>query len=262
MNIQLNNNQKKTTVSIITPAYNAGRFIAETIKSVQNQTFHNWELIVIDDNSQDDTGKIVQELIKQDRRIRLIQLTNNVGNSMARNVGLKAASGRYIAFLDSDDIWLPEKLKRQLTFMSDNNVAFSFTQYRHMSVDGKCFGDLIDIPWQLNYRTLLKHNAIGCLTVVIDREKTGPFFMLNNSRPDFILWLNILKRGFIAYGLHEDLARYRLVNNSVSRNKFKAAYGTWEVYRKIESLNYIEATWFFLNYSMRSLYKNIRARVR
>jgi teichuronic acid biosynthesis glycosyltransferase TuaG len=223
------------------------------------QTYNNWELLIVDDASYDNTCEIVEEQIKHDNRIKLIRLKQNKGCGNARNVALRAARGKYIAFLDSDDIWLPDKLDKQVFFMKSNGFAFSYTQYRPISDNGNTCGDIIPIPDSLNYKQLLKHNIIGCLTVMIDREKIGPISMMMEPRPDYILWLHILKRGFVAYGLHEDVARYRIAKNSISRNKIKAAKGTWNIYTNVEQLNLLQAVWYFINYAIRSLIKNYKS---
>ena len=250
-------------VTIVTPAFNATRFIRDTIESVQAQTFGNWEMIVVDDFSQDNTCEVVETEARKDSRIRLIRLSENGGISLARNVALQAANGRYIAFLDADDLWLPQKLERQLAFMQERDIAFSFTQYRRMSETGAACSDVVTIPQSIDYRGSLKNTAIGVLTVIIDREKTGPFGANPNLKPgifrpgdDYPMWFRLLKRGFTAFGLQEDLARYRIVKSSLSRVKTKAALNMWHVYRDIENLNLPYAGWCFVNYAWRAYRKN------
>lgn len=245
-------------VSIITPAFNAARYIKETIASVQAQTYNCWEMIIVDDCSIDNTCDIVMEIERLDNRIRLIKSMANGGPSIARNMALKAAKGRYVAFLDSDDIWLPDKLERQLAFMHAHDAAISYTQYRRISSSGDICGKLISIPDSIDYKGLLKNTAIATLTVIVDREKTGTFEMVNTYYDDYVLWLDLLKRGFIAYGLQEDLARYRIVSKSVSRNKWNSTMKVWRTYRDIEKLNLPFATWCFINYVCHALikYKN------
>ncbi len=243
-------------VSIITPAFNAGRFIAETIASVQAQTYDQWEMIVVDDGSRDNTCEVVEALAKEDGRIRLLRLTINSGPAIARDTALQAARGRYIAFLDSDDLWLPEKLDRQLNFMQRRGVAFSYTQYRGISETGEACGRLIVVPPSLDYHQLLKNTAIATLTVMIDREKTGPLEMINTNYDDYALWLHLLKKGFIAFGLQEDLARYRVVGKSLSRRKGRAALWVWRIYRDTEKLSFSYAARCFANYAWRAYWKN------
>lgn len=243
-------------VSVITPAFNAARFIRQTIESVRAQIYPRWEMIIADDCSRDNTCEIVESLARQDGRIRLIRLANNHGPALARNCALGAAKGRYIAFLDSDDLWLPEKLEHQVAFMKERDVAFSYTQYRLMSEKGDKVGKLVSCPPSLNYWGLLKNTAgLGCLTVMIDRKKTGPFKMVNFRPEDFILWLHLLKFGFTAYGLQEDLARYRHVEGSDSSNVWTCAKWTWAIYRRIEQLSAPYAAWCFINYAWRAYCK-------
>jgi teichuronic acid biosynthesis glycosyltransferase TuaG len=243
-------------VSVITPSYNSERFIEETIRSVQAQTYTNWEMIIVDDCSKDRTREIVKQYAEQDPRIRLIELTENSGAAVARNTALKAAKGKYAAFLDSDDIWLPQKLDKQISFMEERDIAFSFTQYRLMKVDGTLTDTVIEVPKEIDYKGLLKNTIIGNLTAVVNVEKTGQIQMPNiRTRQDFALWLSILKRGFKAYGIQEELAYYRLVPGSISSNKVKAAKQTWRVYREVEKLGLLYSSWCFLNYAWNAVKK-------
>ena len=253
---------RSPVVSIVTPAFNASRFIRETIQSVQGQTFGRWEMIVVDDFSEDNTCGIVEDEARRDGRIRLIRLSENSGPQIARNVALKAADGRYVAFLDADDLWLPQKLERQLAFMQERDIAFSFTQYRRMSETGAACSEVVPVPRSIGYRGLLKNTAIGCLTAMVDYEKTGPI-EIPLRRGDHAMWLHLSKRGFTAFGLQEDLARYRVVRGSISRNKAKGAALLWRYYRDVENLNLPYAAWCFVNYAWRAYRKNrmpLRAR--
>jgi teichuronic acid biosynthesis glycosyltransferase TuaG len=245
-------------VSIITPAYNSRRFISDTIESVKSQTYTAWEMIVVDDCSFDNTCEVVEQKAKLDERIRLIRVDKNSGPAIARNIALEAASGRYIAFLDSDDIWLPQKLERQIAFMQQGGIAFSYTNYRRMREQGDLYGKLIKLPLSLDYWGLLKNTGIaGCLTVMIDREMTGDFWMPDLPHgEDLVLWLQLIKKGFTAFGLSEDLARYRIVGNSTSRNKRRAAKEVWRVYRDIEKLGFLPSSWCFINYAWSALQKS------
>ena len=246
-----------TLVSIVTPAYTAGRFIAETIHSVLAQTHNNWELIIVDDGSPDDTCSIVEQISREDCRIRLIRQRRNLGPSVARNRGLEAASGRYIAFLDADDLWLPQKLERQIQFMGDVNAAISFTAFRRISETGDRCGRLIRIPERLTYGQLLRNTAIAASAVLIDRGLTGAFQMSMAPCDDYFLWLEFLRRGFVAHGLQEDLMRYRVVEASCTRNKRKNALNVWRTYREI-GLSKTYAAWCFTNYAIRAWLKYSR----
>lgn len=242
-------------VSIITPAFNAARFIAETIKSVKSQTCESWEMIIVDDCSRDDTLDLVQAFATEDTRIHLIRQTRNGGPALARDAAIRAARGRYIAFLDSDDLWLPDKLERQLEFMRRSNYVFTYTCYRRISENGETCGRTISVPEKLNYHQLLRNTAIATSTVLIDREGTGPFKMIRTYYDDYALWLTLLKRGITAHGLQEDLMRYRIVRKSVSRHKLNSAKWVWRTYRDVEGLAFPYATWCFLNYAWRAYRK-------
>ena len=245
-------------VSIITPSYKSKRFIKETIKSVLDQTYKNWEMIIVDDYSPDNSAMYIDDIIKNEQRIKLIKLSKNLGAAEARNKALKIANGKYIAFLDSDDIWKTQKLEKQIQFMSENNYAFTFTEYTPFSEDGKKEFNVIAVPKKLNYAEYCKNTIIGCLTVIIDKEKVGDFRMPNiRSSHDMALWLLIMKRGFIAYGLNENLAKYRLVSTSNTSKKYKAAKEVWDVYRKIERLSFLRSSWYFINYAFNAIKKRI-----
>jgi len=245
-------------VSIITPSYNSKKFIEETIDSVLAQTYQNWEMIIVDDFSSDDSVDHITNKIKNIEKIKLISLNQNVGAAEARNRALKVAQGKYIAFLDSDDLWYPEKLEKQIEFMSKYNYAFTFTSYTPFSEDGKIEYKKIIVPEKISYEGYCKNTIIGCLTVIIDKEKTGEFYMPNiRSSHDMALWLLIMKRGYDAYGLNENLAKYRLVSTSNTSKKYKAAKEVWDVYRKVEKLSLIKSSWYFAHYVVNALKKRM-----
>lgn len=249
--------RKKDFVTVVTPAYNAERFIAETIESVIAQSYKGWEMIVVDDKSTDQTVEIVKQYTKKDPRIKLIELTENSGTAVARNTAMDHGIGQFIAFLDSDDKWLPEKLSKQLSFMKDNDYAFTFTKYVRMKENGELTKGISDAPKKLNYDDLMKHCVIGCLTVMLDREKVGEERMINiRTRQDYALWLALTRKGFLAYGLPEVLAEYRLVADSISSNKLKAAKKNWQLYRDIEGQPLHKAVWYFAHYAIISV-KNV-----
>lgn len=245
-------------VSIITPAYNAAQFIGQTIESIQIQSYKNWELLVIDDGSKDNTIQVVQDYAQTDQRIKLLKQETNSGPAKARDMGLKKAQGTYVAFLDSDDLWLPHKLKTQISFMQQHDSAFSCTQYRRITQDGKSTGRLVGVPKVLNYSQLIKHNTVATLTAVINREKVGHLEMVNEGYDDFILWLSVLKRGFVVHGIQEDLARYRMVGGSVSNSRVRAAKWVWNIYRNVEKIPLPKAVWIFANYAARVSTKHSR----
>lgn len=240
-------------VSIVMPAYNSGHLLKEAAASVIRQTYPHWELIVVDDASDDDTLQIAEALAREDSRIRVIPLPSNAGVANARNCAMPAARGQYLAFLDSDDLWLPDKLKMQTEFMQHNEIAFSFTQYRRIKPNGHT-GAVVQIPDKVGYQEMLKRNVIGCLTVMLDRNRIPPFSMAPVKHEDYVTWLQILKLGYTAWGLQEDLARYRISSTSVSGDKRRSALWTWKIYREIEGMSLAKALWCFTNYTIRSLH--------
>lgn len=243
-------------VSIITPAYNAEKYIAETIESVLNQTYQNWEMIIVNDCSKDNTEKIVQSYILKDKRIRLISLENNGGVAVARNVAIKNAKGRYIAFLDSDDIWKKEKLQKQVGFMRMNGYAFTYTNYRQFKKNICGAKPEIGISSEISYEYALKGNPIGCLTVMLDREQIKFIEFIQARHEDYRLWLRILKQGINAYGINESLAYYRVGNNeSVSGNKFKSILWTWKVFREDQKLSFVKTVCCMFFYVIRAIKK-------
>lgn len=228
-------------VSIITPAYNTERYLKDTIESVIKQDYDNWELIIIDDCSKDNSKSIAERYMQVDKRIRLISLEKNSGVAFARNTGIKAARGRYIAFLDSDDLWYPDKLSSQIKYMQDNNYYFTFTGYEWIDKDGTKLNKVIKVPTEVDYRRLLKGNPIGCLTVIIDRNKINKLEMLPIRHEDYAAWLCIVGEGINAYGINRNLAQYRKTNSSLSSNKFKVIRWTWDIYRKNQNLSFLRS---------------------
>lgn len=245
-------------VSVITASYNAARFIGETIESVLNQTYIDLELIIVDDCSTDNTEEIVNKYIEKDDRIRFYKLESNSGAAVVRNTAIEKSKGRFVAFLDSDDIWDREKLEKQIKFMRNNNCGFSFTSYRLMKENGQLTGKEVIAPVSMKYNQLLKNTIIGCLTVVIDKEIIGDFRMpLVRAGQDTATWLSILRKGHVAYGLNEVLASYRTVEGSISSNKVKALKRTWNTYRNLEKLNLIKSSYYFLCYTLNAIKKRI-----
>lgn len=243
-------------VSIITPSYNSSQYIRRTIDSIRSQTYQNWELIIIDDCSIDSSREVIQHYVDQDSRIKLICLEENSGAAVARNTGIKHAIGRFIAFLDSDDTWHPEKLEKQLHFMLKNDYAFTYSQYHQVNENGDLVGEL-NFPMRTNHYKLLKTCIIGCLTAMYDTHKLGKvYFPLIRKRQDFALWLKILKKVDYAYCVPEDLASYTVRSDSISANKFKAAQYNWYLYRNIEKLNILVSCYYFSNYIVRGIIRS------
>lgn len=239
-------------VSIITPAWNAGAFVAETIASAQAQTVSDWEIFVVDDCSTDDTVQVVETVAGKDPRVHLVRQPENGGPALARQAGLDRATGRYVAFLDSDDLWLPQKLERQLYFMRQRPMALSYTAFRRIDESGATVGVLKSVPDSLTYAQLLRDTAIATFTAIVDREVSGPIAMANEPYDDFCLWLSILKRGHVAYGLNEDLGRYRVRGGSVSSKPLRSAGWVWHIYTKVEGLSAPQAAICLANYGLRA----------
>lgn len=246
---------KQPLVSIITPCYNSEKFIIATLNSVQNQTYTNWEMLITDDGSTDGSIKIIEEYIAKDNRIKLFRI-NNSGPAVARNFSIKNAQGTFVAFLDSDDLWLPEKLKKQIHFMLHHDYEFTFTSYQRMNEEGDLKEGKVKARPKICYRDMLSSNKLGCLTVIYNQEKIGKQYMpLIRKRQDYGLWLAILKQVPFAYGLDEVLASYRVRNISISAKKTEMLKWNWKLFREIEKMSIIKATYFVL---MNVIYKIFR----
>ena len=244
-------------VSIITPCYNSEKFLDECISSVLNQTYQNWEMLIVDDNSSDNSSILINSYSKKDERIKPHYLNDNIGPAMARNKAISKAKGKYLAFLDSDDVWLPKKLEVQTNFMKKNNCAFVFSSYSVISDDDK-LKYTISVPETITYKKYLKNTIIGCLTVMLDKEKFKKIEMPNlRSSHDMALWLNLLKQEKYAYGIQQKLAIYRDHKSSNTSNKFKAAYDVWNVYRKHEKLNLFYSIYNFVIYAINAFIKRL-----
>ncbi|MGZ3691817.1 MAG: glycosyltransferase family 2 protein [Pseudobdellovibrio sp.] len=247
---------KKDLVSIVTPAYNAEKFIDETINSVINQQYQMWEhLIVIDCNSKDRTKEIVQKYSEKDTRIKMIESPRAKGAAANRNLALELAEGEFIAFLDADDLWTPDKLSKQVTFMQQNNYAFSYTSYRRMNADKSVIGHVQKIPKQVNYNQLLHNNTMACLTVIFRKDAFSHLRFQEYGWEDLSFWLQILKLTPYAYGLNEPLAYYRIVKGSRSNNKLFAARLRWDTFRLVEKLSLVKSIYLFVVYAVTSLFK-------
>ena len=247
----------KKLVSIITPMYNSEKYIGQTIESVLNQTYKEWEMLIVDDCSNDNSPNIVKEYVQRDNRIRYIKIKENKGVSNARNIGLQQARGRFIAFLDSDDKWNYSKLENQVQFMIEKECTITFTSYELIDEDSNTIGKEIKVPREVRYNDLLKGNTLGCLTVMIDKSKIEFDIEMSDARhEDYILWLSILKKGHIAYGIDKVLAQYRKSSTSLSGNKVKSAIWTWNVYRNIEKISLYKSMYYFINYIINGIKKS------
>ena len=242
-------------VSIITANYNCEKFIKDTIESIQAQVFTNWELIIVDDNSKDLSVEIINTYIKDDERIQLLCNQENLGAAKTRNRAIDIARGRFIAFLDSDDLWKPNKLEKQLAFMKRENIPFSYSSYDLIDEDNNPMGKF-EVKGKVSYSNLLKTCDIGCLTAIYDTKSLGKVNMPDIlRRQDFGLWLRLLKKTDYAYALEDNLAIYRLRKSSISSNKRKAAAYQWKIYRDVEKLNLISSAYYFFNYAMNGILK-------
>lgn len=250
----------KDLVSIIVPVYNSEKFIEDTINTVKQQTYKNWELILVNDCSTDKSKEIIEEYIKKDEKMKLINLEKNSGAAIARNTGIEKAKGRYIAFLDADDLWNKEKLEKQIKFMKDNDYEFTFTGYEFADENGRGNGKIVKVPQKINYKQALKNTIISTITVMFDMKKfKKEEIKMPNIRKgqDTATWWKILKNNNVAYGLNENLSIYRRTKNTLSSNKFKALKRTWNLYRNVESLTMVCSIYYFLCY----LYHTIKKRI-
>lgn len=235
-------------VSIITPLYNSEKFIAETIESVLTQTYKNWEMIIVNDCSKDQGPVIVQKYLKKDSRIKLFNNEKNLGGAGTRNEAIKRATGKYIAFLDSDDLWKKEKLEKQINFMENNNYDLTYSKFERIDEESKSLYQEITIPEKVSYKQLFKADVIGCLTAIYNQEKLGKIYMPDvKMGQDFALWLKILKKINFAYGLDESLALYRIRKGSLSKNKFNRIKYNWIIFRKYNNQGVISSIWYLFN---------------
>ena len=227
-------------VSIIMPAYNAEKYIGQAILSVQNQTFPNWELLIVDDFSTDNTVEIVNDACAKDSRIIFTQLIKNSGTGVARNTALQIAKGRYIAFLDADDLWRADKLEKQLDYMQNNNYAFCFSYYDLINSEGFEIGKQVTAPTEITFSKLFVANWIGNLTAIYDSEIVGKMTIASaRKRQDWTLWLKIILKVKIAHVFPESLAYYRIGSPTVSSGKISLLKHNYEVYRKFHKLNVV-----------------------
>lgn len=227
-------------ISIITPTYNCAQFIGETIKSVINQTYTNWEMIIVDDASNDNTEEVVKSI--KDERIKYIRLKENSGAATARNIAMENASGKFMAFLDSDDIWIKDKLEKQVKFMIDNNYNFTCTAYEKMNEKGDSLNKVFKPKKKADYNRILLDCPVGNSTVMYNVSNLGKFQVPNiRKRNDDALWLQILKKEKFIYGMPDILMKYRICNNSISSNKLSLVKYHWYLYRKIEHLSVIRS---------------------
>lgn len=245
-------------VSVITPAHDAGRFLRETLASVRAQTFTDWEMVVAENGSTDDTRELLAAAARADARVRVLTIGRPLGPAAARNAAIAEARGRYLAFLDADDLWLPEKLEAQLEFMRTTGAALTHTTFGFIDVAGSPIRRPHVALDPITYDRLLRRTGIGCLTVLLDRTQTGDVRMPDlPSHEDIALWLSILRRVGPARGLDRLLAQYRIVPGSVSSRPLRAASRMWRVYREVERLPLPRASWCFAQYAFWAALKRV-----
>lgn len=248
-------------ISIIVPVYNAGKYIEETIHMVEKQTYREWELILVDDCSVDNSREVIKKYMsaKKKENIRLIEKEANQGAAMARNTGMDAAKGRYIAFLDADDIWMADKLEKELAFMEEKQAAFVCTSYEFGDEKARGTGKIVHVPKTLTYKKALSRTVIFTTTVMLDTSKTGRelIHMPDIKSEDTALWWKLLRNGFTAYGLDEVLAIYRRPAQSLSSNKLEAIKRIWYLYREQEGFSVFQSARYFVFWALRATLRRI-----
>lgn len=248
--------------SIIIPVHNASSTIRQTAKSVQAQTDTEWELIFVDDASTDDSAEVIRTIMQNTTQMMsLIELEDGGSAARARNAGIEAAMGRYIAFLDADDLWMPEKLARTLAFMKEENAAFAFTSYAFGDADAKPTGKEVHVPDTLTFKKALSRTVIFTSTVVFDTQQIAKKWikMPEIESEDTATWWRILRKGVTAYGLDEVLTIYRRAGNSLSSNKITALRRIWNLYRNpgVADLNVFSAAVNFVGWAVRATLRRI-----
>ena len=248
-----------TKVSIIVPVYNAEQFLEETICSVIRQEFRDWELLLVDDCSTDKSAEIAEACAARDERVKLICQAKNQGAAAARNRGVKEAEGRYIAFLDADDLWKPQRLSAEFAFMQEKHAGFVFSGYEFGDCEGNGTGRIVHVPERLTYRQALKNTTIFTSTVLFDTKRIPKelIFMPFVKSEDTACWWNILRQGHTAYGLDENLALYRRSRETLSSNKLEAIRRIWNLYRNVERLSLPYSLYNFAFYAVRAVLRRI-----
>lgn len=237
----------KDLVSIVTPCYNSEKYIAATIESVQAQTYHQWEMLIVDDCSTDNSAKIIKQYAANDARIHYYKTAKPSGTpTLPRNIAIEHAKGRYIAFLDSDDLWFPNKLALQIPLFQDEKTVIVFGDYEKISEDGKSNDRLILSNRKHSYASLLYKDEIGCCTSVWDTKKTGKMYFKFMGNEDYEFWLRLMKPGFTATNCGKLVAAYRIRKGSLSANKLKSAFWIWSLYRKHELMNRRKAIYYLI----------------
>lgn len=250
--------EKQPLVSVITPCHNMEKYVAETVQSVRNQTYSHWEMLIVCEASTDGTVVILRSLAAQDERIKITIKTSHSGIAEARNQAIQQAQGHYLAFLDADDLWYPEKLERQLQFMQDKNIGFSFSSYDLIDETGQHMGKTVKASKDMSYHDYLRNTIIGCSTVMVDTDIVGPVTVPQfRTSEDTATWLDILKKGHVAHAITQPLVSYRIRRKSASSNKLKASYDLWTVYRRHEKIPFFKALRYFCSYAFNAIKKRL-----
>lgn len=245
---------KDGLVSIVMPAYNSEKYIGETIESVLAQTYQNWELLIVDDCSTDNTPNIVRSYLAKDSRVKYYRLSQNLGAAAARNKAMYEATGEYMAFLDSDDLWYKEKLQKQTDFMNQEKINFSYTSYERIEECSNKLLQRVICPKQTSYEKLLLGNTIGNSTAMYSVKSLGKFNIpLIRKRNDYALWLRILKKEKYAVGISDVLMKYRVRSDSLSSNKIELLKYNWQLYRNIEELNMLKSLFYLASVCWRKI---------
>jgi len=250
--------ENQPLVSVIMPCYNMERFIASTIESVQRQTYPNWELCIVDDASSDKTVEIIKSYQEKDERIHFSVKPKHSGIADTRNQCIRMAQGQYLAFLDADDVWHPEKLETQLQFMMQRHIGFSYSSYDCIDEAGYLLDKQVKAAGDLNHDDYMHNTIIGCSTVMIDTAIIGEVVVPNfRTSEDTATWLNILKKGHLAYAIDTPLTSYRIRRRSASSNKLKASYDLWKVYRQQEQMPLFKTLECFSSYAFNAIKKRL-----
>lgn len=246
-------------ISIITPCHDAESYLSHTIGSVLHQSFQNWELLIVDDCSTDNSAKIIKEYAEKDSRIRYFRTDKPSGSpSLPRNIGIENAKGKYIAFLDSDDVWLPDKLEKQIKFIEANNYDLVYSFYEKMNWEGERDNRVIQTRKISTYKSLLKSNSIPCLTSLVSRRAIGDTRFKQIPQEDFCFWLDILKKGYTAHNICEVTALYREAKNSRSANKLDMFKGYWNVIRNHQHIGLMPACLCMVTYTILGFAKYLK----
>ena len=248
-------------VSVVVPVYHAEKYIEETMDCVCAQTYLNWEMLLVVDGPEDPTVEVIQKYLEKtgEKRIRLFIQDKNQGAALARNRGVAEAKGRYIAYLDADDLWMPDKLEKEVNFVKQKDAAFAFTGYEFADENGKGTGKVVKVPEKLTYKEALKNTTIFTTTVMFDTEKIDKAMlkMPNMRSEDTALWWRILREGYTAYGLNENLVLYRRPAVSLSSNKIVAIKRIWNLYRQAEKLSIPYSCYNFCFWAVRAVIRRV-----